>query len=630
MKKENKKEEENKTLIKLLNNYADSHNLLLKENENLKHELRNLKSTLKINKELLDKIAMNESIDGLFDSSNGVISKSCINNKYPISNNINNSSNNVNKNKERYSNNIYNKINQSDKNLSYINNNKLICSSLSTNNEQQKEKDSTTIDDNIRVKNSFKTSLFEIKNNNTDNLNKLPDIEILTMRIVNLKEENCNLNYYIEEKNKNYNEILEKFKVIQNNASQEINLLKSEKEKLETKIFLLENKLSKYNNIKKEKKRNKHLKQEEFTREVLVSDPAPCLNQLNSDLEILKNSALELLGLLDNYREKIKDISQLKDLYKSENFELKKKLDKLKINLNEIKKREDNRPENNINSSFSFDRNKNFYNMYNVDINDFKHFKLKKQIKDDDNIDLKTLKLKAFKELYNNNLLNKNIENELNESKSVMYDLMLKPFNLANLIKKNKEENLYLTNIECLPSGMLLMNKLLYENNLTYKELLDFKQNINFYNYISVFENMTLEYTKIKKEKLIILKENNQLKIDLKSKFNKTEFNDICLLSDKNTALNDLNIAKSNSLKTKRNMNFTPIRESINFKRDMEWASPSVKVILEDINKNYDFNNFNLNNELLSSDVYSNINVIKLKSKLCSIEDQVEDLSISD
>ena len=52
MKRKNKitQEEEIKTLLKLNNQYADSYNLLLVENKQIKQEMSNLKANLRINK----------------------------------------------------------------------------------------------------------------------------------------------------------------------------------------------------------------------------------------------------------------------------------------------------------------------------------------------------------------------------------------------------------------------------------------------------------------------------------------------------------------------------------------------------------------------------------------------------
>ena len=51
-----KNKEEKKTIIKLLNNYADSYQLLKDENMSLENEIKDLRLNIKINKEIISEL----------------------------------------------------------------------------------------------------------------------------------------------------------------------------------------------------------------------------------------------------------------------------------------------------------------------------------------------------------------------------------------------------------------------------------------------------------------------------------------------------------------------------------------------------------------------------------------------
>lgn len=70
--KKHMKNEEKKTALKLLSKYADSYNILKDENKHLRAEIVDIKTNLKINKEIIHGFFQHNNID---DQNNFYLSK---------------------------------------------------------------------------------------------------------------------------------------------------------------------------------------------------------------------------------------------------------------------------------------------------------------------------------------------------------------------------------------------------------------------------------------------------------------------------------------------------------------------------------------------------------------------------
>lgn len=292
MKRKHKGEEEIRTLLKLNNQYADSYNLMYAENLSLKHEVNNLKTTLKINKHVIDKICTSHPQSQPLASYNSTKGEDVLSNYHQI-----------------------------------------VRSPITVNDEGQSH---------LHKEESSKSLGFSSLS-----------YEELTFLIDKLKEENKTMENFINSQEIKMNQQFDQIKQSESLLLQHNSLLMQENEKLSNELFLVSNKLF-YSQSKLKESSSKKVKYEKFhLKEIIISDPQLSLLIVYDDLEKLKESTKDLLHLVENYKSKIESLTKLNESLQSVNIAYRRNLIKRTQELQEYRNKERSKPENVLNSSFS-------------------------------------------------------------------------------------------------------------------------------------------------------------------------------------------------------------------------------------------------------------------------------------
>ena len=451
---------------------------------------------------------------------------------------------------------------------------------------------------------SFAKNNDNMKNDIEYNLNENDD-EIIKIEIKNLKSENDELKFCL------------------NNI---INLL--------DKKFL---KISEISNINKEKINN--IKKEILNKNILIKS----LNEKIKNLEILiaksnenKNSTIQLEGNKTQKNNKVKENNELKKELDEKNYE-----NELLI---EIK---------NLKNNLSIHQQK--LNELNNEIKEKDNIinQLKTEINENSNIEIEIKQLKIeLKERNNNiNLLNneietnkknlsieksnnKKIEDKINQTNNLIKEenenqkIIEKDYNnkINSLIKKYEQEinlkkNNNIKNILEENNELKNVNK---ELNLKFKELLFLKKN---------YEELLYDINKIKEENELLKNEINQTKKNnINNSFNKKiNDNDLNItipnkqlnynFSNNKMFVNNTTISDSNEYKT------TPILNDNIYKKNFPFDKMK-KINNDEYKSDYKENNISFNNEkiskrpLLSSLIISDTNRKKRNYEENSIENK--------
>lgn len=307
--------EDKQVLLKLVNQYADSYQYLLSENKKIKLDNSHLKSSLKINQHIVDSLLKGKE--------------------------------------DNIMNNVEKHVTSNLVNINMINREALIDMSKDT------------VDTGVREKNSMPFSFKDVrihtfdkkdksKNSTLDdsNLQYKPTTVDLVNYINKLKEENNNLQAYLDDVNKEYNELLNKSS-LQDHAKVEIeSLLREENKKLKNENFKLENDLYKSECEWLFLKKCYGKDDFKYVKEALVErDPNSVVIALNSELAIFKELALKSAKNNELVKEKYRTQRSLNEVLLSDNIKLAKKVKEKNLYINDILKKESVRPENNLNTS---------------------------------------------------------------------------------------------------------------------------------------------------------------------------------------------------------------------------------------------------------------------------------------
>lgn len=258
------KGKDNKTCLKLLQKYADSHELLQQENKMLRHLLEDYEKNIKINKEIISNLMIEQSR----------ISTAAIDyNDTNISCNLSNSKNNSN----TMSNTLHN--------VSH---------------------------------NSGKRSVSCVKEKELSNLQV----------IGSLTEENKNLSKIVNETLKEMETLRRRLYVSESVAIDRTSEITKEHENLKNKIFVLENLILKRDNqLNNYKEKYERLADAEnrlyIEKEVLVTDPAISLAAIHEELIMYKNSYVNLSNYCNSIKSSLFTYEKANNRIMDENTNLK-------------------------------------------------------------------------------------------------------------------------------------------------------------------------------------------------------------------------------------------------------------------------------------------------------------------
>lgn len=507
MKKKNKitQEEEIRTLLKLNNQYADSYNLLLVENKQIKQEMANLKANLKINKTLVDTLYNNHPSNPCSSTNTTIVGK--------LSSNVKVSQFNISSTEIKQT--IY--------------------------NEKEEKKESEEKEQNLDLTQSNEMMIYMVK----------------------LKEENSNLQLIIDNKSMEYNDLLTKYKLLENSSFQLSQQLKSQISKLTNDCFLLENKLILAENKEKEFLRNIKNLNKYYVKEIYVISPENALLLLNNEYDQLKSSSLELLEIVKYYKEKISSLALMNDIIKGDNYLLKRKVQIKTKECEELRKLEKARPENNLNLSFTATKSK------------YSEFEVKKIVRKKSSV--------------KNTILTKEIlfnDDEVAEGKraknrkSLTGDIVsIQPFSTNKLLNiyNNKD---YIANVYSLDNRHNFANNIfkdmIYEKGMTYKDLFNLRTYEHTKLLFEVIDELINEVNKRNVEYNILKSECDNLKNETKSLNNKMN------LMNRNTNTLEKLIREGSLIRS-------PIMKKVSNDFGM---SPSFNFILENMESNLPTSNF--------------------------------------
>ena len=333
------KSKDNKTALKLLEKYAESHENLQRENKMLKNMLDDYKKNLNINKNIINSLLSEQTktSSNLDFGEINDLSNSIINSRTYASNNISNNA---------------------------------------TNNNGSSNKKSNTSDHN---------NLYIINNNN-NSINK--EKEVYISLVFNLQEENSNLSKLLDSNLQEIENLRNKLYVTESIAIDRSSDVTKQNENYKNKVFVLENLLTKKDNqIKNYKDKYEsilNISEEKnlFDKEIIVVDPTVSILSYNEELLNYKNSYINLIEYCNKLKNSIVTTEKANNRLLDENSNLKLYIrEKNKQNYantlmlqQEISKRTTNIPEDNKRSYSSNIRYKES-NLNNSN-------KMKKKLKD--------------------------------------------------------------------------------------------------------------------------------------------------------------------------------------------------------------------------------------------------------
>jgi hypothetical protein len=437
MKKDKHKiiEEDKKTLLKLVNQYADSFQSLDSENKKLKEEVSNLKATLRINKELVDQ--MINKRDHLGNAGNTI-----------IFNNLNN-------------------------NIAY-----------------------STVNTNISFKAEVNNDLSKDSKDLNYYCGKYDDEYYINL-LNKINQENCLLQAQLKSINKNYDNLISTARMKEHNINEEICLLKEKNQKLQEDNFLVTNKLNEEENKRKAVLRSYQRADLAFIKEVyIIENFDKKILALTNELETLRKEYENLVEKYSIIKEKNYSLKELNEMLQSDNEILAKKVKLRTKRLNEYQKNEKYKPDINLNSSLIENYNerlnkmKSKYDIRQLELNSNRSIQnVDSPIKNNfiSNIKIESFRLNAveLQNEYNNEYQNLGIEADEDSS---VDNISIKKKNSNNLnrikrISKRiiKTRKYTYNNLKQIGLGFdfksliyveNIWKEILFENGLNYKQLL--------------------------------------------------------------------------------------------------------------------------------------------------------------
>lgn len=531
-------EEEKKFLLKLVNQYADSHKLLSTENNKLKQEISNLKITLKINKELVDKLLKedlklketNHTSNAVTEANNNNLKEDENNNIIIIPNETENTNNNTIEKEQRV--------------------NKLEKLIIKPNNEF---KPFSARNAEIQGNNEFNF----INDNNKLNINN----DYITY-IDKLKEEVLSLHHHIKSLNHEYDKLLEQSQISDHNVIEEIKFLKEENNKLKTYNFILENKLAKEENKNLSIEKSYQKYELTFTKEVyIITEPTKYNISLNNELETLKLNLIDLTEKNEQLKVKYKLLDEAYTSLNEDNNKLEKKITIKNKRILEYKSKEKIKP-GHLNSSYlQFRSNKNMIKIKLQEFTNDEHkilttrellkSKYNKNIEEKGKeLNIKNKKTENVLENNNQNKIDKIKEEKSIPNNSFSFDSGKDKVHRLSIITTKRKSSSGLGERKRIFSVDManelddygnknyagkVWENLVYENNLNYKQIYFLKNNYSISKLIKIFEEFKRKYNQEHSE-LVTLK-TDYLKLEAK---NKELINELEIQKNKNTRLENL------------------------------------------------------------------------------------------